>query len=296
MTTRTQLIALVIAIVLIGLAVFYFRSPSGKQPLATILYACSEGKTITAVYYAGDTKPAATADLPPVPSGKVVLMLSDDRTMTLPQTLYADGSRYATADESFVFWDKGTRVVVLENNQEKSFVNCIRVAAEPEGSALSQVYVNNEAGVSIRLPDGYTAMPYQYQGMGQGKEISGVKFTVSPDTAIGTNLASDTYVSLEAVPKPATCSAPLFLKEGKEVLVSEGDVTYSVASSTGAAAGNRYEETVYALPGTNPCIAVRYLIHYGVIENYPAGTVEEFDKAALLAQFDAIRRTLVVVR
>jgi hypothetical protein len=67
-----------------------------------------------------------------------------------------------------------------------------------------------------------------------------------------------------------------------------------VASTTGAAAGNRYEETVYAIPGTNPCVAVRYFVHYGVIENYPPGTVRQFDKQALLDQFDRIRRTLVV--
>ena len=66
--------------------------------------------------------------------------------------------------------------------------------------------------------------------------------------------------------------------------------------STGAAAGNRYEETVYTLPGTNPCIAVRYFIHYGVFQNYPAGTVREFDQQALLASFDAIRHTLVIVQ
>jgi hypothetical protein len=75
--------------------------------------------------------------------------------------------------------------------------------------------------------------------------------------------------------------------------MNDGEMLYSVASSTGAAAGNRYDETVYALPGTNPCIAVRYFIHYGVIENYPAGTVRAFDEAALRSEFDAIRRTLI---
>jgi hypothetical protein len=39
---------------------------------------------------------------------------------------------------------------------------------------------------------------------------------------------------------------------------------------------------------------VRYFIHYGVFQNYPAGMVREFDQQALLASFDAIRRTLVV--
>jgi hypothetical protein len=39
---------------------------------------------------------------------------------------------------------------------------------------------------------------------------------------------------------------------------------------------------------------VRYFIHYGVFENYPAGSVTRFDHTALVDRFDAIRQTLVV--
>jgi cytochrome b involved in lipid metabolism len=39
---------------------------------------------------------------------------------------------------------------------------------------------------------------------------------------------------------------------------------------------------------------VRYLVHYGVFENYPQGTIALFDKTGLLAQFDTIRKTLVL--
>jgi hypothetical protein len=84
------------------------------------------------------------------------------------------------------------------------------------------------------------------------------------------------------------------LGQGTARTLADGGITYSIASSTGAAAGNRYEETVYALSGTHSCISVRYFIHYGVFQNYPAGMVREFDQQALLASFDAIRRTLVV--
>lgn len=69
---------------------------------------------------------------------------------------------------------------------------------------------------------------------------------------------------------------------------------FNVASSTGAGAGNRYEEIVYAIPGTNPCQAVRYFIHYSFFENYPVGTVREFDKKTIVTQFDQIRRTLIL--
>jgi len=296
MNNLTKAILLVVALAVIGFLAFWYRpsSPGGKDSLANVTFVCNGGKTINAVYYAGDNKPAATADQLPVPSGKVALTLSDGRSMTLPQTLSADGGRYANADESFVFWTKGNGALVLENNQEKSYIGCIRVMPTPEGSDLTQAYVNNDVGVSIRMPEGYAAAAYKYENMGPGKSIDGVKFTIPSSVTTGTNLASDTYLSIEAIPAVKSCSASLFLENAKTLEMSYGDTTYSVASSTGAGAGNRYEETVYAIPGTNPCLAIRYMVHYGVIENYPAGTVKEFDKAALLAEFDAIRSTLVV--
>jgi hypothetical protein len=80
----------------------------------------------------------------------------------------------------------------------------------------------------------------------------------------------------------------------KSQTVKEGVRSYSVASTTDAAVGNRYEEWVYAIPDSHPCTAVRYFIHYAAIENFPQGAVQEFDKAALLSTFDQIRRTLAL--
>lgn len=38
----------------------------------------------------------------------------------------------------------------------------------------------------------------------------------------------------------------------------------------------------------------RYYIHYTNVENYPEGTVREFDRAVLLAAFDTIRDSVTV--
>jgi len=180
-----------------------------------------------------------------------------------------------------------------------------RTSPEPVGlpaGGLSQIYSNGSEGFSLRLPGDYAVdESYKYQELGPGKNISGIKFTISASVATGTNLATDTYLSVEEIPKvnprSGECTANLFLDHGTVAqAMADNGVSYSVASSTGAGAGNRYEETVYALPGTNPCIAMRYFIHYGVIENYPAGAVREFDKNGLTAQFDAIRRTLIIVQ
>ena len=305
-------IALVVVILVVIAAIAYFGAPPGgpsaSAPFATVLYSCNGGKTITASFYQGSTTPPAAPEQPPTPGGSVALKLSDGRSYTLKQTISADGTRYSNGNpmvqgsESFVFWAKGNGALVLENNVQKSYIGCIKVVPEPAGAALPQIYTNSSEGFSIRLPAGYTVdSSYKYEELGPGKTIAGVKFTIPASVATGTNLSDDTYLSVEEIPSthvpPPTCSATRFLEPGVKASTTTDDgVTYSVASTTGAAAGNRYEETVYALPGTNPCVAVRYFIHYGVIENYPPGDVRAFDQAALLAQFDAIRRTLTIVQ
>ncbi len=297
MNTKTSwIVALMVIIVAIGLGIAYWRGEQSRsiKPVATVSYVCNEGRAIVAAYYQGEANPSIDPDMPPTPGGSVSLALSDGRAMTLLQTISASGIRYANADESFVFWSKGNGALVLENNEEKSYIGCIEVVLDP--GTLPQVYESGAQGFSLRYPTGFVVdEAYRYQAFGPGKDIGGVKFTIAPSIAQGTNLSDDSYVSVEQIPQARDCTAELFLdQKASAQIVIDGEMTYLVASSTDAAAGNRYEETVYALPGTNPCIAVRYFIHYGVFENYEPGMVVRFDQSALLAQFDAIRRTLVI--
>lgn len=169
-------------------------------------------------------------------------------------------------------------------------------APAPLGGNLPHVYDNRSRGFSIRLPEGFTTdESYVYQALGPGKDIRGIKFTIPTATATGTNLSTDSYISVEEIASTTACSASPFVFMGAQAqTLNDGGTTYSVATTTDAGLGNRYEESVFALPRTNPCVAVRYFIHYGVFENYPPGKITQFDKAALLARFDQIRRTLVV--
>jgi membrane-bound inhibitor of C-type lysozyme len=78
--------------------------------IAKVDYACADGKTIVATYYAD----------------KVDLVLSDGRTMTLPQTISGSGIRYADADESFVFWSKGDDAFATEGDPNTpTFADCV---------------------------------------------------------------------------------------------------------------------------------------------------------------------------
>lgn len=295
-----QILGLIVVVGIIAFVLMHGRAPATttNTQSTTVTYSCDTGKGVVAVFSEGPTKPATSAGGPPTPGGSVALTFSDGTKVTLAQTISADGGRYANPDESLVFWGKGNGALVLENGQQKSYTGCIALAPDQPGVSLPSFYSNSSAGISIRLPQGYTPdETYKYQQLGPGKDIVGVKFTIPAALASGTNLSSDTYVSVEEIPKTSNCSASAFLDKGVKVsTITDGGTTYSVASTTGAGAGNRYEETVYAVPGTNPCVAVRYFIHYGVLENYPAGTVQGFDEQALLGQFDSIRRALVIVQ
>ncbi len=97
--------------------------PSGTL-VATVHYACAGGKTIYASYYEASSTPPKNPGEPPTPGGSVALVLSDERTVTLPQTISASGIRYANPSESFIFWSKGEGAFVDENNQE-TYSDCV---------------------------------------------------------------------------------------------------------------------------------------------------------------------------
>jgi membrane-bound inhibitor of C-type lysozyme len=80
------------------------------EPISEVKYACADAKTIEATYY----------------PEKVDLVLSDGRTMTLPQTMSGSGIRYANADETFVFWSKGNTAFATESDPNTpTFADCV---------------------------------------------------------------------------------------------------------------------------------------------------------------------------
>lgn len=174
-----------------------------------------------------------------------------------------------------------------------------------QNNNIQPVPVATNGVPSIVVPSDYKIdSSYIYQALGPGKDILGTKFTIPDSIATGTNLSNDSYISLEQIPLSNSttttsselqkCSASLFLNPGvKPTSVVDSGITYSFASSSDAGAGNRYDETVYAVPGTNPCIAVRYFIHYGAFENYPEGSIVKFNEQEIINKFDKIRQTLI---
>jgi membrane-bound inhibitor of C-type lysozyme len=77
----------------------------------TALFTCDDNKSITATFYPTDDK-------------YVDLSLSDGRKFSVPHAVSADGARYANADESFVFWNKGDTAFITEDGATV-FANCV---------------------------------------------------------------------------------------------------------------------------------------------------------------------------
>jgi putative hemolysin len=79
-------------------------------PTIQVTFLCAGGKSIDANFING------------VPSS-VKLALSDGRALDLPQVESGSGARYANADESVVFWNKGN-TAFIEEGGKTTFAGC----------------------------------------------------------------------------------------------------------------------------------------------------------------------------
>ncbi len=284
-----QITAIVVLVALVIGGYFLWQMYGGQAPsevpVSIATFSCEQGKTIGATFY----------------SDKVDLILSDGRKLSLPHVLSASGARYANTNETFVFWNKGNTAFIEEGNTHvdtpaQTYTNCVTGGSDSTQGANDTVsYSYPPLGFSIKYPKSYSIdESFMYQGLGE-EGIPGVKVSVPASLTDGTNLSTDSGLSIEYIPNAQNCSASLFLYgEPKATNINDGGITYSVASTTDAGAGNLYEERVYALAGANPCMGVRYFIHTTQLANYPAGTRVAYDRAALLSQFDAIRHSLTL--
>ncbi len=295
-------VVVVIVLAIIGGGVWWYMGNSAPETRTTVSYMCADNKSLTATYIEkAGVAPTVGPNGEPVPTGSVALSLSDGRAISLPQTISGSGIRYANTNETFVFWSKGNGAFIEEGataaSTTQTYAGCITVAGDPTGR-LPQVYSDPMGGFSIRYPAGYAAAEIiGHNVYAAGEQDMGVTLAIPSSMATGTNLAPDSGVSVQMLQNTPQCDATAFFPDRSDLhstSVTEGGTTYSFATSSDAGAGNIYEETVYAIPGSNPCIGVHYFVHSMQIGNYPKGMVHAFDRVGLLGQFDIIRRSLTV--
>ena len=161
----------------------------------------------------------------------------------------------------------------------------------PPSAPVTSTYATST--FSLVYPSEYSVdEEYTYDAF-KGKPVAGVKFSVPASISEGTNLSSDTGVSVEWLPRANKCTGDIYvLPNVRATSLVVGSTTYSVATTSEAAAGNLYEEQVFAIADSKPCTAVRYFIHSSNIGNFEPGVAVEFNRDALLREFDNIRDSL----
>ena len=102
------------ALWLAGLAVAGLLASAARaqdeEPVNTATFVCADQKSIVAKFYPDD----------------VALTLSDGRDLSLPQVISGSGARYANADESIVFWNKGNTAFLTEGSDENmTYKDCV---------------------------------------------------------------------------------------------------------------------------------------------------------------------------
>jgi membrane-bound inhibitor of C-type lysozyme len=113
-TGISQLVAVLLFVAVFLLGIFLGKKVGVRaalgQEVNSAWFACDAGKSIHAVFY----------------KHAVHVALSSGPEMFLPQAISASGARYATDDESLVFWNKGDTAFVTEGGPDNvTYKDCV---------------------------------------------------------------------------------------------------------------------------------------------------------------------------
>ena len=158
-------------------------------------------------------------------------------------------------------------------------------------------YEDKQFGFSLDRPQNSTI---ETQGFGAYLPLTQtpmVAITLPKELFEGTNL-------IEAGVYIGTSSSPAIASKWNLPSAESGEVpagtievngtSFAVFTSTGAAAGNIYEERVYRALRNATCFEIVELLHSGNIDNYEAGVVA-FDRGRFQSYLEAIVQTFSFV-
>ena len=104
-----------LAFVLIGIGLAHCTDLTSmvNETRSEVTFVCRAGKSINATFF-------------PRVDSYVDLKLSDGRTLSVPHALSASGARYANADETFVFWNRGETAFITEGTSgQETYGGCV---------------------------------------------------------------------------------------------------------------------------------------------------------------------------
>jgi hypothetical protein len=172
----------------------------------------------------------------------------------------------------------------------------------PRASAAetTTTYTDPQYGFSLSYPV-KAAVETDAQENGQLDMIPVAAVVVSPNLAAfqGTNLGDASVsvgVSANAAIVAACAAATAAQGEKPAGTVTLGSVKFARFTFEDAAMGNRYASTLYRAVDGGACYEIAEFLHWAAIENFPAGSVKEFDRPKIEAQLRAITRSFALKR
>ena len=263
---------------------------------STVSFSCDAGKTIDASFS----------------QSAVALTLSDGRNLNLPQTQSGSGIRYeqtstdAGTTTDIVFSGEGNDASITENSST-TYQYCI--AGTITSSLATNTFTDQSKTFSFSYPSnwsvtgaggGYT-QSWMANATTSGMILAQIK--VPQSYLPGTNFGDAKFtVGTSADPSAlATCliynpSGPRAKGAKNATTTTMNGTTYAVLSSSDVGAGNYYDTTSYRTSRNSQCYAIEYTIHYANFQNFPKGSVKQFDEASLKAQLESIAQSFAFLQ
>jgi hypothetical protein len=159
----------------------------------------------------------------------------------------------------------------------------------------SVMYSDPHFGFTIYYPSTTVLQTTGFEGFLPISKTPLIGFSLSHALFDGTNL-SEAGVFVGATTSPtivSVCTNPVANGIETEATSSAiiGGTSFAEFNSTGAGAGNIYQEKVFRTVKNNTCFEVVELLHSGQIANYPPGTVTAFDESKFSGILDAMVNT-----
>lgn len=278
----------IIIFILIVWGVYSFATGPVKQPAVTettssAMFYCAENTTIKADF-STDT---------------VALTLSDGRTFTLPHALSASGARYEATSTGvdIVFWNKGDNAFITENGVT-TYSNCTAANVVASDAPGYNVYTDQSGLFSFAFPTNFEVagvVSGYSEAWSSNATTSGTMLAqihVPQSYEPGTNFGDANFtVGVSGDPSAIAGCLTNSNSQATAAQVTMNGLPFTKLTSSDAAAGNRYETTAYHIVRDNQCYAIEYTVHYGVLENYPEGTVEAFDSEKITGALDEMAQS-----
>jgi hypothetical protein len=185
-------------------------------------------------------------------------------------------------------------IEVISGGSETDYVLTVTIPPIEPTPATPEwnLYRNEEFGVEVAYPSGFFIdIPCQPAAV-MGNVI--VSFRLA-DTRYysGTNLSKACVIvgasqSQEAL---SSCLEPQSELEESLGEVEIDSITLYKGSTVEGAAGSIYEQISYRTIHEDTCYEIALFMHSGNVENYPAGTVSEFDREEVLEKLEQIPPT-----